>query len=173
MQVSVKNNKDKAVEVDFLMSDFTHFDNDGNAVMVDVGDKKKTKRQAEAVGSISMSGECFKMICQGTVKKGDVLSIARIAGIMAVKQTGTLIPLCHNISVDSASINFKLNDNDNTISASCIVKTTGCTGVEMEALTGVSIALLTIYDMCKSIDRCMKINNVYLVKKSGGKSEIH
>ena len=151
------------------MSDFTHFDADGNAVMVDISDKVKTRRQASAVGYISMSAECYDKVRGGTVKKGDVLSVARVAGIMAVKQTSNLIPLCHMLLIEKASIEFELCE-DNTIMATCVVKTTGSTGVEMEALTGVSVALLTIYDMCKAIDKNMEIRSVHLVEKTGGRS---
>jgi len=152
------------------MSDFTHFDMQGNAVMVDVSHKEKNARQAMAVGRIKMSPECFEAVRQGTVKKGDVLSVARIAGIMAVKQTSALIPLCHVLPIEQASIDFDLVDNEGAIDASCSVRTTGATGVEMEALTGVTVALLTIYDMCKAIDKGMEIGGIYLLEKVGGKS---
>jgi len=152
------------------MPDFTHFDPQGGAVMVDVSQKQKSKRQAITTGSIKMSAECYNAVRQGSVQKGDVLGIARIAGIMAVKQTGALIPLCHPLQIEQASIDFSFNDQDHCVRATCTVKTTGSTGVEMEALTGVSIALLTIYDMCKAIDKGMEIGDIYLVEKTGGKS---
>lgn len=152
------------------MSEFTHFDVEGNAVMVDVSDKEKTARHAKAVGYITMSAECYNNVCSGAVKKGDVLSVARIAGIMATKQTSSLIPLCHTLPIEKASIKFDFDEGDNAISVTCIVKTTSNTGVEMEALTGVSVALLTIYDMCKAIDKNMEIKNIHLVEKTGGKS---
>jgi len=152
------------------MSGFTHYDTAGNVNMVDIGNKEKTARQAKAVGTITMSAECYNMVRDLTMKKGDVLSVAQVAGIMAVKQTGDLIPLCHNIIIEKASIDFEFNDNINGIIAACVVKTTGSTGVEMEALTGVSVALLTIYDMCKAVDKSMEIKTIHLVEKTGGKS---
>ena len=152
------------------MSDFTHFDAEGNAVMVDVGDKGKTSRSAKAVGYIAMSTECYEKVCGGTMDKGSVLSVARVAGIMAVKQTSNLIPLCHTLPIEQASITFDFCDEDTTIKATCAVKTTGSTGVEMEALTGVSVALLTIYDMCKAIDKNMEIKGICLLEKTGGRS---
>ena len=152
------------------MSDFTHFDTEGNAVMVDVSGKEKTSRQATAVGYVAMSTECYDKVRSGAVEKGNVLSVARVAGIMAVKQTSNLIPLCHTLLIEKASIEFDFCDEDKTIMATCIVKTTGSTGVEMEALTGVSIALLTIYDMCKAVDKSMEIKSVCLLEKTGGRS---
>lgn len=149
--------------------DFTHFDKSGNAIMVDVSEKKQTKRVAIARGQITMNEECFLSVKNGGIKKGDVLGIARIAGIMAVKKTAEIIPLCHTLLIENATIEFELDDNF-TISAACTVKTTGNTGVEMEALTGVSAALLTIYDMCKAIDKSMEISGIHLAHKSGGKS---
>ncbi|MCL2158292.1 MAG: cyclic pyranopterin monophosphate synthase MoaC [Oscillospiraceae bacterium] len=155
------------------MPDFTHFDHKGNAAMVDVGQKKTTKRQATASGRIMMSDECYKTICNGSSKKGDILGAARIAGIMAVKQTPSLVPLCHTIRLDKASVDFEFDDVSNAVIALCTVKTSGVTGVEMEALTGVSIALLTIYDMCKAVDKSMEIGNICLLEKIGGKSGIY
>ena len=152
------------------MSGFTHFDSLGNAIMVDVSQKSKTERVATACGRIRMSPECFEATRQGLVKKGDVLGIARLAGIMAVKQTSSLIPLCHTLLIEQACIDFDFEDKDHSIAANCTVKTTGSTGVEMEALTGVSVALLTIYDMCKAVDKSMEIGNIFLMKKTGGKS---
>jgi len=152
------------------MPDFTHFDDAGNAVMVDVGGKEKTERQAVATGQITMSPKCYAAVSGGSVKKGDVLDTARIAGIMAVKRTHSLIPLCHNIQIEKASLDFFLHDDGSRGVATCTVKTTGATGVEMEALTGVSVALLTIYDMCKALDKGMEIGNIYLAQKTGGKS---
>ena len=147
----------------------THFDAQGNAIMADVTEKKSTVRQAKAIGRITVNQECFCEILQGTVKKGDVLSVARIAGIMAVKQTPAIIPLCHPLLITGASIDFTLDDTNCQVTAECTVTTTGQTGVEMEALHGVSAALLTIYDMCKSIDRAMEISGIRLLEKSGGK----
>ncbi|MCL2234981.1 MAG: cyclic pyranopterin monophosphate synthase MoaC [Defluviitaleaceae bacterium] len=152
------------------MADFTHFDKDGNAVMVDVGHKDKTERQAVASGKITMTVECYNAIVDGDVKKGDVLGTARLAGIMAVKQTANLIPLCHIIPVEQASVDFELNPESRTITALCTVKTTDKTGVEMEAMVGATMALLTIYDMCKAVDKGMTIGEVCLLKKTGGKS---
>jgi len=152
------------------MSELTRFDARGNAVMVDVSEKRKTERRAAAQGKIKMSAECYKAVRQGSASKGDVLGVARIAGIMAVKQTGSLIPLCHTLLIEQATIDFDFNDQEHTIVTTCAVKTTGVTGVEMEALTGVSVALLTIYDMCKAMDKGMEIENIRLIEKTGGKS---
>lgn len=150
--------------------EFTHFDNKGNAAMVDVSSKDDTDRTAVAVGNITVSEECYKMIKEGTIKKGDVLSVARIAGIMGAKKCSDLIPLCHNISLTKLAVDFELIDDECKIIASCTAKTTGKTGVEMEALTGVNVALLTVYDMCKAIDKRMVISDIHLVHKNGGKS---
>lgn len=152
------------------MAEFTHFDDKGNAAMVDVGEKAATKRQAVAFGKIRMNEECYSAVRGGGVKKGDVLGAARIAGIMAVKQTSSLIPLCHTLHIDKAAVDFEYIDDERSIAATCTVKTTGVTGVEMEALTGVSVALLTIYDMCKAVDKSMEIGSIYLLEKTGGKS---
>lgn len=150
--------------------EFTHFDKNGDAIMVDVGAKKETERIAIAKGSISMSEECYKKVIAGNMKKGDVLGVARIAGIMGAKKTAELIPLCHILNLTSVKIEFELYDEENKIIASCQVKTVGKTGVEMEALTGVNICLLTIYDMCKAVDKTMEISDIYVCQKSGGKS---
>ena len=152
------------------MSEMNHFDSAGNAIMVDVSEKSRIFRQASAEGSIKMSRDCFNTVRENKSKKGDVLTVARIAGIAATKQTGALIPLCHNICVENATVDFKLSDADNSIKVTCNVKTTGKTGVEMEALTGVSVTLLTIYDMCKAVDKNMEIKSIRLVKKTAGKS---
>ncbi len=152
------------------MPDFTHFDAQGNAIMVDVSRKQETERQAIAAGSIRMSSVCYQAVRQGAVQKGDVLGVARIAGIMAVKQTGSLIPLCHMLQIRQASVDFELDDQACAITATCCVKTFGATGVEMEALTGVSMALLTVYDMCKAIDKGMELGGIHLLEKTGGKS---
>ncbi|RPF48918.1 cyclic pyranopterin phosphate synthase [Hydrogenoanaerobacterium saccharovorans] len=148
----------------------THFDQSGNAVMVDVTDKNITHRVAVARGSIAVNAETFAAIKNGTAKKGDVLGVARIAGIMAAKKTSELIPLCHPLALTKCNIDFDLKQDANVVDAICTVKVTGQTGVEMEALTGATVALLTIYDMCKAIDKGMKIKTVYLQRKSGGKS---
>jgi cyclic pyranopterin phosphate synthase len=153
-----------------MEKDFTHFDSRGNAIMVDVSAKEVTARIAVAGGSISMSNDAMKAVKGGTVKKGDVLGVARIAGIMAAKRCAELIPLCHPLNFDECTIDFSVDENKNEIAASCHVKLSGKTGAEMEALTGVSVALLTIYDMCKALDKSMVIGSIRLCEKSGGKS---
>lgn len=153
--------------------DFTHFDNDGNAIMVDVGKKDNSTREAIAVGRIKVGEECFLAIKNKTTKKGDVLSVARIAGIMGAKKTSDLIPLCHNLNITKVSIDFSLNEKEFEVIGKCTVSVFGKTGVEMEALTGVNIALLTIYDMCKAINKSMEISGIYLEKKTGGKSGVY
>ena len=150
--------------------EFTHFDPGGKAWMVDVSDKDDTRREAVAEGRIRMSRACFDKAAAGTADKGDVLGAARIAGIMGAKKTAELIPLCHLLNLTKVSLTFELNPEASEIRAVCTAKTTGKTGVEMEALTGVSCALLTIYDMCKAMDKTMEISGIRLVKKSGGKS---
>lgn len=152
------------------MSGFTHFDSKGNAIMVDVTDKDITERTAIARGTIRVNREVFDAIKNKTAKKGDVLGVARIAGIMATKRTAELIPMCHPLMLTKVSVDFELKEEDCSIDAFCTAKLAGRTGVEMEALTGVNIALLTIYDMCKAMDRSMEITNVGLVEKMGGKS---
>ena len=152
------------------MNEFTHFNEDGNAVMVDVGEKAETKREALASGMIQMSETCFQKVKEGSMKKGDVLGVARIAGIMGAKKTSELIPLCHLLQLTKVEIDFEYLEEDHAIKAVCRTACTGKTGVEMEALTGVNVALLTIYDMCKAIDRGMEIREVKLLQKSGGKS---
>ena len=150
--------------------EFTHFDKAGNALMVDVGGKKETLREAVAEGFISMSPECFEKVREGSMKKGDVLGTARIAGIMGAKRTSDLIPLCHIVPLTKVSIDLELIPESCAVRAVCTAGTVGRTGVEMEALTGVNIALLTIYDMCKAVDRSMEIGPVRLLEKSGGKT---
>jgi len=152
------------------MSEFTHFNAQGNAVMADVSKKETTPRQAVASGCIRMSSACYQAVRQGSSKKGDVLGVARVAGIMGLKRTGSLIPLCHTLLIEHAYIDFDFSDEECAVHATCTVKTTGVTGVEMEALTGVSIALLTVYDMCKAMDKSMEITDIRLLEKSGGKS---
>ena len=152
------------------MNKLTHFDESGQAHMVNVGDKASTHRIAIATGKISMLPETFKMVEDGTHKKGDVLGIARIAGIQASKKTADLIPLCHPLALTHVSLEFQTNSKDNSITCRVRVETTGPTGVEMEALTAVQVALLTIYDMCKAIDRGMVMGDVKLLEKRGGKS---
>lgn len=152
---------------------FNHFNSDGNAVMVDVGDKEITTRIAVAEGSIKVNSEVFYAIKNNTAKKGDVLAVARIAGIMAAKKTSDIIPLCHPLFITKAAVDFTLNKTNLTITATAQVKVNGKTGVEMEALHAVSAALLTIYDMCKALDRSMEIQNIHLLHKEGGKSGIY
>ncbi len=152
---------------------FNHFNSDGNAVMVDVGDKKITTRIAVAEGSIKVNSEVFYAIKNNTAKKGDVLAVARIAGIMAAKKTSDIIPLCHPLFITKAAVDFTLNETDLTITTTAQVKVNGKTGVEMEALHAVSATLLTIYDMCKALDRSMEIQSIHLLHKEGGKSGIY
>ena len=148
----------------------THFDENGNAVMVDVSQKAVTARTALAVGSIYVNQAVMDAVRNRTVKKGDVLTVAQVAGIMGAKQTSSLIPMCHNLLILKCAVEFELHPQENKITAFCRVKTEGKTGAEMEALTGVSVALLTIYDMCKAMDKTMEIGEICLVKKTGGKS---
>ena len=150
------------------MADFTHFNDKKEAVMVDVSSKSDTEREALATGKIYMSEECFQMVCDGNMKKGDVLSVARIAGIMGAKKTSELVPLCHMINLTKVEIDFEMGDS--YVTAYCRAKCVGKTGVEMEALTGVQVALLTIYDMCKAVDKNMHMEDIHLCEKSGGKS---
>ncbi len=152
------------------MGEFTHFDRKGNAVMVDVSEKQVTSRTAIAQGSILVNSEIMAAVIGQTVAKGDVLGVARVAGILGVKQTSSLIPMCHPLSISKCGIDFEIDQETNKITAICTVKIDGKTGVEMEALTGVSVALLTIYDMCKAIDKQMELTEIHLVKKTGGKS---
>ena len=152
------------------MTEFNHFNSSGEAHMVDVGDKAETRRSATASGLISMQKDTLQKIISGDAKKGDVLGIARIAAIQATKKTSELIPLCHPLGLTHVSVDFSIEKKTNSISCSATAETTGKTGVEMEALTAVTVALLTIYDMCKAVDRGMEIRNVLLDKKSGGKS---
>ena len=152
------------------MSGFTHFDDRGNAIMVDVTDKSVTERIAVASGKIHVSREVFDAILNGTAGKGDVLGTARIAGIMAAKKTSDLIPMCHPLMLTKLKINFEPDEEEPSICCTCLAKLEGKTGVEMEALTGVSVALLTIYDMCKAMDRAMEITDIHLEEKLGGKS---
>ncbi len=152
------------------MSELTHFDPEGRAIMVDVGAKAETARVAVVRGRIVMQAETFTMIAGGQAKKGDVLGVARLAGIMASKRTADLIPLCHPIALSAVSVHFNLIEADHAIECTATAETVGRTGVEMEALTAASVALLTIYDMCKAVDRGMVIDAIRLVEKKGGKS---
>lgn len=148
----------------------THFDDNGKAVMVDVTEKKDTVREAAAEGRIFVNREVFRAIKEGTAAKGDVLGVAATAGIMGAKRTSDLIPMCHILPITNCRINFEMDPEECSVICTCTVKVTGKTGVEMEALTGVSVALLTIYDMCKAMDKKMEIGEICLVKKTGGKS---
>ncbi len=152
------------------MSQLTHFDSSGQAHMVDVGDKAATKRIAVAQGSIRMQPETLKLIQQGNAKKGDVLGVARIAAIQASKKTADLIPLCHPIALTKVSVTFDVDEKTTSVTCTATTETIGQTGVEMEALTAVSVGLLTIYDMCKAADRGMVIGEIKLLEKHGGKS---
>lgn len=153
-----------------MSEQLTHFDEKGNAIMVDVSEKGHTSRTATAKGKILVNLAVMEQILAGNVKKGDVLGVARVAGIMAVKQTSNLIPMCHPLMIQKCKVDFEIDAQNLAITASCTVKTEGQTGVEMEALIGVNIALLTIYDMCKAIDKTMEITQVHLEEKIGGKS---
>lgn len=152
------------------MADFSHFNDNKEAVMVDVSSKNDTVREALASGKIYMSAKCYEMVSDKNMEKGDVLSVARIAGIMGAKKTSELIPLCHMLNLTKVEVEFELVPQECSIKAICRVKTVGKTGVEMEALTGVQIALLTIYDMCKAVDKNMHMEDIHLCEKSGGKS---
>ena len=147
-----------------------HFDSKGNAIMVDVTEKNVTERKAIAKGKIFVNDETYKRILDGNMTKGDVLGVARIAGIMATKKTSDLIPMCHPLMLTKSQIDFEFSEKEKSITAISTVKLSGKTGVEMEALTGVNVALLTIYDMCKAIDKSMFISDIHLVEKTGGKS---
>ena len=148
----------------------THIDQSGNASMVDVSAKPDTERIAVAVGSVAMQPETLRLVADNAFDKGDVLAVARIAGIMGTKQTSNLIPLCHPLPLSRIAVDFDLDEDANAVRITAEAKTTGKTGVEMEALTAVSIAALTIYDMCKAVDRAMQIEGVRLTRKSGGQS---
>ncbi len=151
------------------MSDFTHFDDEGRAVMVDVGDKAETARSATARGAVVMAPETLAMIVEGKASKGDVLAVARLAGIMAAKRTPELIPLCHPLMLTKVTVDLTPSPPDR-VEIAATVKLTGRTGVEMEALTAVSVAALTVYDMCKAADRAMQITDIRVTRKAGGKS---
>lgn len=152
--------------------EFTHFNEAGRSKMVDVTEKKSSERVAIARGSISMKKETLQKVIEGQMKKGDVLGVAQIAGIMGVKRTSDLIPMCHNIFISGSDIEFEIDEENSLILIEATVKNTGQTGVEMEALTAVSIAALTIYDMCKAVDKEMTIETIYLAQKTGGKSGV-
>ncbi len=148
----------------------THFDSQGNAVMVDVSEKQATHRIAIASGKIKVNQAVYDAIVEGSVKKGDVLGVARVAGIMAAKKTHELIPMCHPLLLTKCTVDFELLPEELAVKAIATVKVNGQTGVEMEALTSVNVALLTIYDMCKAIDKTMEMTDIHLEEKSGGKS---
>jgi cyclic pyranopterin phosphate synthase len=154
------------------MSDLTHFDADGKAHMVNVGDKPVTDRVAVAQGSITMATDTLARIREGGFGKGDVLGVARLAGIMGAKQTASLIPLCHPLGLDHVAVELEPDDNLPGVRITATCRVTGRTGIEMEAMTAVSVAALTIYDMCKAVDRAMVIGSVRLIHKSGGKSGV-
>jgi len=152
------------------MSEFTHFNGEGRARMVDVSEKSVTLREAVACGSIYLNDETFGLVMRGEVEKGDVLAVAQVAGIMAAKRTFELIPMCHPIAVTGVDISFAPNEKDHLIGITATVRCRGETGVEMEALTAVSVAALTIYDMCKSVQKDIEIGDIRLLKKTGGES---
>ena len=155
------------------MSELTHFDAEGRAAMVDVSEKATTSRTAVARGRVSMAAETLRLIRAGDHKKGDVLGVARLAGIMGAKRTSDLIPLCHPLPLTAVNLDLRLSDDMEAVEIEAECKTTGKTGVEMEALTAVSVAALTVYDMAKAIDRGMRIEGVRLAYKSGGKSGVY
>ena len=152
------------------MKKLTHMDESGRPKMVDITEKPDTHRQAVARGLVRMQPDTLELIKKGSTAKGDVLSVAQLAGIMAAKQTPDLIPLCHPLLIGDVGIEFNIDEKESTVEIMTIVESTGKTGVEMEALTATAVAALTIYDMCKAVDRGMRIENIRLVRKSGGKS---
>lgn len=154
--------------MDNNMNKLTHINEDGYAKMVNVSEKKETRRIAKAVGEIHMNKETINLVKNRGIDKGDVLAVAQVAGVMATKKTQDLIPMCHSLALDG--VDFKFQILDTCIKCYCEVICTGKTGVEMEAIVGVNIALATIYDMCKAVDKTMKITNIYLIEKIGGKS---
>ena len=153
-----------------MTAKMNHFDDNGNAIMVDVSGKAPTQRIAVAKGKILVNEAVMDAVVNRTVAKGDVLGVARVAGIMGTKRTPDLIPMCHPLMLNKVSIDFEVDQEEKSITAVCTAKLTGLTGVEMEALTGVQIALLTIYDMCKAVDKAMVITDVHLLSEAGGKS---
>ena len=152
------------------MEDFTHFNESGRARMVDVSAKDETARQAVAFGRVLVNAETFALIRSGGMKKGDVLTTAQIGGIMGAKRTSEIIPMCHNVPLSGVDIDFRMNEDDLAVEITATAKCTGQTGVEMEALTAVSVAALTVYDMCKAVQRDIVIDRICLLRKSGGKS---
>ena len=152
------------------MAEFSHIDAEGKAVMVDVSDKDITQRTATARGSVSMTPDTLRRIVAGGVAKGDVLSVARLAGIMAAKRTAELIPLCHPLALTAIDVDLRCDEKRSAVEIEATCRLAGRTGVEMEALTAVSVAALTVYDMCKAVDRAMTIGDIRLVRKAGGRS---
>ena len=152
------------------MEDFTHFNENGRARMVDVSDKAETARTAVAFGRVLVNAETFALIRSGGMKKGDVLTTAQIGGIMGAKRTSEIIPMCHNVPLSGVDIDFSMNEADLAVEITATAKCSGQTGVEMEALTAVSVAALTVYDMCKAVQRDIVIDRICLLRKSGGKS---
>lgn len=152
------------------MAEFSHIDAEGKAVMVDVSDKDVTRRMATARGSVSMAPDTLRRIAGGGVAKGDVLSVARLAGIMAAKRTSELIPLCHPLALTAIDVDLRCDEQRSAVEIEATCRLAGRTGVEMEALTAVSVAALTVYDMCKAVDRAMTIGDIRLVRKAGGRS---
>jgi cyclic pyranopterin phosphate synthase len=162
--------QEKQTAGEYRMNDLTHFDESGRSRMVDVSAKQPTLREATATGTVSMLPETFERIMDGQIQKGDVLAVAQVAGIMAAKQTGTIIPMCHPLNLTSVTMQFFPDAEKSRIEVHATAKIIDRTGIEMEALMAVSAACLTIYDMCKAIDRGMSISDIRLLKKSGGKS---
>ena len=152
------------------MEKLTHINEKGEAVMVDVSEKAVTAREAQAEGTIAVGADILRLLQDGQIPKGDVLAAARIAGIMACKKTSDIIPLCHPLFITNASVDLDILEDEKAVKAVCTVRTEGKTGVEMEALTGVSAALLTVYDMCKAVSKSMVISDIHLVEKAGGRS---
>ncbi|MBR2696469.1 MAG: cyclic pyranopterin monophosphate synthase MoaC [Parasporobacterium sp.] len=152
------------------MSELTHFNEEGRARMVDVSEKAVTTRIAKATAAVSVNPETFRMIKEGKMKKGDVLAVAQVAGIMGAKRTPDIIPMCHPIQITNVDISFELDEASSTIKIISTAKCDGKTGIEMEAMSAASIAALTIYDMCKAVQRDIRISDIYLLEKDGGKS---
>ncbi len=150
------------------MADFTHFNDQGRAKMVDVGEKPDTQREAVAAGRVLVNDECFNLIKSGGMKKGDVLTVAQVAGIMGAKKTSEIIPMCHPVFVNGINLELSLDEERKSVELTAYVSCDGKTGVEMEALTAVSVACLTVYDMCKAVQKDMVISDIRLLKKSGG-----
>ena len=170
LATSLSSQNEKQPLVTAVVEELTHIDASGRPRMVDVTQKPDTQREAVAKGLVRMKASTFDLLKKGEITKGDVLTVAQLAGIMAAKQTPNLIPLCHPLLIGDIKVEFSLDEGNSTVELTTTVKSTGKTGVEMEALTATAVAALTIYDMCKAVDRGMKIENIRLVRKSGGKS---